>query len=119
MLRLYQNVLIGIDYIFINGFVFFITVSCNIKFTIIEFVISKGLKTVLKYFGSIIKLYTRRGFKIKTILDNNTFTPLKPKLAEKHQIEFNSPSVYEYQNKIERMICVVKNRFRATYSRFP
>ena len=59
LLRLYQNVLIGIDHIFINSVIFFITVFYNNKFTIIEFVVSKNLKTVFKCLGSIIKLYTR------------------------------------------------------------
>ena len=117
LLKLYHNIIIGIDYIFVNGLLFFITVSQNIKFTTIEYVLRKSDSTTMKCLKTVINLYKRRGFKVRIILGDNEFESLKIKIIDKFKTELNPTSKSEYKPIIERQIRVVKKRFRTVYNK--
>ena len=104
---------------FVNGLLFFIIVSRNIKFTTIEYILRKTDSTIIKCLRTVINLYNQRDFKIRTILNDNEFELLKTKITDKFNAVLNPTSKNEYVPEIERQIRVVKKRFRAVYNRFP
>ena len=119
ILRLHKKVILGFDFLFVNGQIFFTTVSRNIKFCTIEYVPRRSLKIALECLNRIIGLYKRRGFIITDALGDDEFTPLAQSLSEIHNINFNDPAANEHVGDIERMIRIIKERIRAALSRFP
>ena len=87
---------------FVNGLPFFITVSQNIKFTTIEYILRKNSSITIKCLKSVINLYKQQGFKIRIILGDNEFEPLKTKITDKFKTELNPTSKSEYEPEIER-----------------
>ena len=58
VLELHKNVVLGIDFFFVNGLVFFITVSSKIKFITVEYVTDrKILTTSMDCLKAVIQLY--------------------------------------------------------------
>jgi len=119
ILKSQKNVIIGFDFLFINGQVFFVTVSRNIKFSTIEWLPRRSLALAMECLGKVINLYNNRGFTITDALGDDEFTPLKYKLKLEYDVEFNDPAANEHVGDIERMIRTIKERICAALSSFP
>ena len=119
ILKLHNNVILGIDYMFVNGIAFFVTIASKIKFGTVECATSMSNKMTFQYLDSVIKMYNSRGFRIQTILGDDQFEPLKSVLAEKYNIKFNPTSAFEHVSEVERHIRTIKERVRASLSSFP
>ena len=105
---LHNNIVLGIDYMFVNGLAFFITVSSKIKFGTVEYVQSMTTKMTLKYLQTVIQLYNSHGFRIHMVMGDEQFDPLEPILQEKHNIKYNSQSANEHVGEIECHIHTIK-----------
>ena len=111
VLELHKNIVLGIDFFFVNGMVFFITVSSKIKFITVEYVTDrKILTTAMDCLNAMIQLYNRRDFRISTVMADEEFDLMKPVLKDKYRIDYNPVSANEHVGEIERMIRVVKER---------
>ena len=104
---------------FVNGIPFFMTVSHNIKFTTIKYATSMSKTRTFKMLEAVIKMYHRRGFRVRNVLGDEQFDPLEPWLAEKYNVIYNPPSANKHIGEIERMIRTVKERICAAISSFP
>ena len=100
ILKLHQNITMGIDFMFVNGIPFFIMVSSKIKFITVECVASMSLQTVLKCFESLLKFYNSQGFIIENLMGNDQFELLNPTLEEEYNINFNPASANEHITEI-------------------
>ncbi len=104
---------------FVNGMVFFITVSSKIKHSTIEYATSMTQKMTLNYLASVFQLYNKRGFCIGAVLGDPQFDPMKQAIEEKFITRYNPTSANEHVAEVEQQIRVVKERIRATLSSFP
>ena len=119
IIKLHNNIFLGIDIMCVNGMGFLITVSSKIKFITIEQMNNKNIKTIKNCVKSVIKLYNERNLTVATVAGDDEFDPLKQESQEKYNINYNPTAADEHVAEVERMICIVKERIRATTSRFP
>ena len=63
-----KNINISGDIIFVNRIPFFATNSCNIKFTIIDYIRNTTLQNLTHSLRTVKYIYIKRGFNIKTAL---------------------------------------------------
>ena len=77
ILKLHNNLTIGIDFMFINGLPFFVTTSWKIKFSTVEYTNKMNKSTIIDCLDAVIKLYAARGFRIKNVLVDEQFDFLK------------------------------------------
>ena len=82
LIKMHQDVTIGFDFMFVNGMIWFITVSRNIKFCTTEYVTSRSLSTAMACLETVINLYRKCGFKIRHALGDDEFSPMKPELED-------------------------------------
>ena len=82
LLEIHKKVILGIDYMFVNGLAFFVTISCKIKNNTIEYAASMSKNMTLKYLESVFKLYNSRGFCISAVLGDPQFNPMKKEIEE-------------------------------------
>jgi hypothetical protein len=116
ILKLYGNVVLSIDIMFINKVPFFITKSRNLHFATVESLTNRQITNVLAALKRVVQLYKRRGFHIQTIQADPEFEPLIKKLPN---IEFNLCAQDEHVPDIERYIRTVKDRVRSCYNILP
>ena len=75
---------------------------------------NRKISTVCKRLEAIVKLYTSRGFTIKTIMADNEFEPIRATFPI-----LNTTAQDEHVPDIERCIRTVKDRTRSTYNVLP
>ena len=106
------------DLFFINKVPFFATVSDHIKFTTTEHVANRKLKQLVEASLHVKAIYAAREFKIKVMIMDGEFVPLKHDLAIAG-IVLNTTAANEHVPKIERQIRVIKERVRSTRHTLP
>ena len=62
LFEVHKNVTVGIDFFYVNGELFFVTVSRNIKFCTVENVNSTNIELCVECLKSVRKSYNKRGF---------------------------------------------------------
>ena len=117
--KLYKNLTLGIDMIFINSLLFFVIATRKIKFCEVKNISSKVKKLIMKCASAVIESYKHIGFNIVIVLGDNEFSYLKEYLNNKHNIKFNEASANEYIREIECMIRMIKERIRVIINSFP
>jgi hypothetical protein len=106
------------DTFFINKVPFFATISDHIKFTTTEHIANRKLKQLVLASLHVQAIYAARDFKIKVMIMDGEFVPLKHNLATAG-IVLNTTAANEHAPKIERQIHVIKERVRATRHTLP
>jgi hypothetical protein len=106
------------DIFIINKIPFFATVSDHIKFTTTEHIANRKLKQLVLASLHVQAIYATRDFKIKVMIMDGEFVPLKHNLAIA-DIVLNTTAAKEHLPKIERQIGVIKERVRATRHTLP
>ena len=103
------------DIFFVNKIPSFLTLSRKICFTAVNHLANRTVPEIFEAFKEIYQYYLQRGFCITTVHADGEFTPLKP-LVESIPggPMVNLASANEHVPKIERRICIVKERSRAT-----
>jgi hypothetical protein len=114
ILTIYRDVMISIDITFVNKVLFFITVSCSIKFGMVEMILNRQVKTVKKCMDKVALLYIKRGFRITAILADNEFEPLCAWYPQ-----LNVCAANEHVPVIKRYIRTVKDRSCSAYRMLP
>ena len=100
----HNDITIGMDFVFINGIVFHVTVSSETAFCTIEDVDNESMKAALDSFEAAVKLCNERELRVATALGDNKFDPLKVILEEKCDINFNPAGANEHIAETEQMI---------------
>ena len=124
-IKLHRDVTLAIDIFFVNRIPFFISLSRIIYFTGVSHLLDRKVDSIFKAFKEIYVYYLHRGFRIRTVLADGEFTPLKPLIeALPYGPRVNLSAKDEHVADIECRIRVVKERTRAMrhampYSRIP
>ena len=78
ILSIHCDITLAIDIMFINKIPFLVTTSRNLKFGTVEALTNRQIPTIVAKLKSIIKLYEHRGFRVRVVLANPEFEPLRP-----------------------------------------
>ena len=107
ILEHYRVVTLCVDLMYVNKVPLLVTLSCNIKFGMMEAVADRKETTLLKCIKEVISLYQKAGFKVTVALMDGEFVPLCGGLAEL-RFRLNETSRDEHLSDIEWYICMVK-----------
>jgi len=118
IIKMYKDVTLGFDIMFVNKIAFLVTVSRNIRFGTTERLASRQVKEVGKALVNVIKMYRQRGFHVKTCNGDGEFQPLRGILADATS-QLNITAEDEHVPEVERYIRTLKERTRATYNVLP
>jgi hypothetical protein len=120
LMKLHKEVFLTTDIFFVNKIPFFLTLNRKICFTSVNHLADRTVPRIFKAFKEMHQFYLQRGFHINTVHADGEFAPLKP------LIEYmpggpmvNLASAKEHVPEIERIIRVVKERFRETRHSLP
>jgi hypothetical protein len=101
----------------VNKVPFFANVSDHIKFTTAD-IANRKIKQLVLASQHVQAVYAARDFRIKFMLMDGEFVPMKHALATAG-IVINTTSAKEHVPKIKRQIRVIKERVRATRHTLP
>ena len=118
ILKIHKNVTLCGDIFFVNSYPFFVTLSRNIKFNTVEALKQMDTGVLIQACERVFNIYTRRGFKIETMLMDMQFNPIRDAIM-KRGVTLNPTSAKEHVADIERFIRVIKERARAMRSSMP
>jgi hypothetical protein len=113
-----QHVSLSGDLFFVNQILFFATISDHIKFTTAEHIANRKLPQLVIASKHVQSIYTAHGFTVKFMLMDGALVPLRHDLSVAG-IVLNTTAANEHVPKIERQICVIKERVRATRHTLP
>jgi hypothetical protein len=99
----------------VNDLPFLVMVSKHIHFGTVEAMPNRRFESLMKAIGNVIKIYRHRGFRVRWAVMDNEFKPTHGDLAEMG-IGLNEAGRDEHVPQVERYICTVKERVRATYN---
>jgi hypothetical protein len=91
---------LSVDLFFVNQVPFFATRSDHIKFTTAEHIANHKIAQLVQASKHVQAMYTARGFKVKSMLMDGEFIPLKHELSLA-SIVLNTNAVNEHLPKIE------------------
>ena len=63
-MKLHRDVYLTADVFFVNGIIFFISLSRKVDFPAVSHIPSRNIETIFKSFKSIYRFYIQRGFRI-------------------------------------------------------
>ena len=108
----HKHVCISADIFYIDGAMFFMTISCHLQFKTVNSIDSKKHDVIFKCFSQVIHLYKKRGFIVSTVISDHEFQPLSRRLLEVGAT-LNASTADEHAPEIERAIRVIKKRAQA------
>ena len=115
-----KRIEIEADVIYINGVMFWFTMSRKLDLLTIERVKSRDTQVVLKAMASVVSLYSSKGMRIQSLYVDPEFgTQAFTEPLLKEGIKVNVASAKEHVAGIERKTRVVKARVRARWSVLP
>ena len=118
ILKLHRDVVLTGDIFFVNSYPFFVTLSRKIKFNTVEALKQMDTGILIQACERVFNIYSRRGFKIDTLLMDMQFNPIRDAIM-KRGVTLNPTSAKEHVDDIERFIRVIKERARALCSSMP
>jgi hypothetical protein len=114
-----KDVILCIDSIKVNSLKFLTTVSKNICYQTLQFVINKYVSSYRAALHKVFKCYNKAGFHIREVRCNNKSKPLQDTLHKTYKIKMNFSNPQEHVPEAEQNNRVIKERIRATYYRLP
>ena len=111
-----KNLMVCTDIMFVCSIVFFMSISQNIKFTMVEMIENRKHTTILNCILNIYNIYKRQRFNVKALLTDGEFKYID---TSKYNIMVNTTAVNKCVLEIERQICVIKELTRAAWSVLP
>jgi hypothetical protein len=81
IMELHRDVTLAGDLMFVNQIGFFMSISRAIKFGTAEMICNRKSKTLLASIKAVQAIYYKRGFRIRTLLMDNEFEPIRGDLA--------------------------------------
>jgi hypothetical protein len=113
---MHKYVTLVADVMFVNGLPFLVTSSRGISLVTIEYLPSRTAKRLAITLERAIKVYTRGGFVVQTMMMDMEFEKLVDLLQN---VTINTTAAREHVGEIERKIRVIKERARGTMSTLP
>ncbi|CAJ1950718.1 unnamed protein product [Cylindrotheca closterium] len=112
----YSDITLAIDILFVNKMPFLVTISRHIKFGTVERLHNRQIPTIKRALQKVIALYSRRNFKVISILGDPEFEPLEQEFPN---IQVDCCGADEHEPTIERFIRTIKDRVRSNYNMLP
>ena len=121
ILQAHRDVTLAMDIFFVDGLIFLLTVSRNLRFYTIHDLQNRSMANqVLPRLKFVLAMYHARGFRVTEIHADPEFTPLQAVLLTDHGgIHLNVCAANEHVPAAERGIRTVKERNRSTISGLP
>ena len=101
---------------FVSGLQFWVTYSRSIKYTTAEFIPNRTAGQLANSLMKVVYGYARGGFVVNLMLMDQEFEKIKDVLP---LVEVNTTAACKHVPEIKRHIRTIKERVRATTSRFP
>ncbi len=111
-----KTVTLAADVFFVDGIIFLLMVSRNIKFITVEHVATHVAKSLSNYLDRVIQVYTGAGFSVHTILMDGEFKKVKNELP---LVVGNTTATKEHVSKAECSIRTIKERTRGIVGTLP
>ena len=108
--RLHHFVTLTADIMFVNGLLFLITMSRDIRFGTDEHILSRTARQLAKSLMKVVKVYALRGFVVQNVLMEGEFEKIKPEMC---MVNINISAAREHVGKIERFHQTLKERCRS------
>jgi hypothetical protein len=89
------------DVMFVNTVPFLVSASCNINLITIEYAPAQKASKLGYLLKCFVRVYTRAGFTVQTILMDNEFDKVKDHVPH---VNMNTPAATEHIGKIEHRI---------------
>ena len=118
-LQLYEklrDVTLTADVMFVNSLPFFITVSRRIKLITVQFLPSRTAEQLCNKLRTIMHLYRRGGYLVRTALMDMEFKPLVDMMDD---VNINTTAAREHVGDVERCIRLIKDRCRSVIAELP
>ncbi len=77
LLKLHKEVYITADIFFVNKIPFFLTLSRRIRFTAVNHLADRKIKSIFKAFEEIYKFHLNQGFRVTTVHSDGEFAPMQ------------------------------------------
>ena len=116
LVNMHTYVTLVADVMFVNDLPFLVTSSRGICLVTIEYLPSRTAKRLALTLERVIKVYTRGGFVVQTMMMDKEFEKLVDLL---HNVTINTTAAQEHVGEIERKIRVIKERARGTMNTLP
>ena len=116
VLEHYRNVVLCVDFFFVQGHVFLHTIARDLQFRTVCPVANRTHATMLKEVLAVIKLYACRGFRVCDVHADNEFECIRADLYPTH---VNIVPADSHVGEIERSVRTVKERLRACVHGLP
>ena len=116
-IKLHKYVALVADVMFVNNIPFLITMSRKIKFITVEHIPTRTAKQLSKGLKRVMRLYSRAGMIVQTILMDMEFDKTADHLMDSTVV--NTSAAKEHVAEIERCICTTKERCRSIASTLP
>ena len=107
---------IGIESMFVNGYVFLVTMSFNIKVSSIMNMQGRGATEAANGLKTTISAFTAHKISIEMIVGANEFETLRKALITIHVEMVGSD---KHDGHVERLIYIVKDRTRCDFQNIP
>ena len=114
----HKGVILFVDVLYIDGVTFLLTLSKNIRLITIWYIKDRKEETLLEAVDETFTKYNKAGFEIKEFHADNEFQCFEDHL-EAIDITPNFCAAQEHVPEIERLVQLVKERYRATYHSTP
>ncbi len=98
-------VMLAADVFFVDGAVFLLSVSRQIKFITVEYVATRMAKSPSKHLIQVVQVYMQAGFTVRTILMDGEFEKIKDNLPS---LICNTTVAKEHMSDAEQTICTIK-----------
>jgi hypothetical protein len=112
----HSNIVLSIDIFYVQGCMFFHTISRHIKFRTVSPIPDRKLSTLQTELRSVLTLYSGRGFTVSSVHADLEFACLQPSLLP---LPMNLVPRDAHVGEIERSIRTIKERVRADVSTLP
>ena len=118
ILAIIKNVTLCADIFYVDQLKFLVTLSRNLHFATVEFIINRKHDTILESLQNAINLYKYYEYKVMSLLTDSEFYGLRNQLLQQGVL-LNTASAHEHVGDIERYIRVIKERVRAIITTLP
>eukprot|EP00536_Pseudo-nitzschia_multiseries_P015470 jgi/Psemu1/42725/gm1.42725_g len=115
----YSQIILTIDVMHINRIPMLVTISRNIHYGTVAALPNMKLPQLEAAIVSVIKSYSLRGFHVAVLLLDKPFDSLATGHFSGFKLRINVVSRDEHVPEIERFICVIKERCRASFAMLP
>jgi hypothetical protein len=116
ILKFHRNITLCVDFLFVQGFPFYHTISRNIGFRTICAVTDRSRNTILRETNAAIKLYQARGLDVRDIHADSEFECIRDELRP---IEMNIVPPDSHVGEVERSVRTLKERLRSCVHGLP